>query len=135
MKNERNTSEMLIGLAIALIVVTGLIHFIGAPDNFSESAYKGILFLLNGVAALVAAVGIYRGSKTWGWGLGAAVAGGALVMYIVSRTLGLPGLGVDDDWFEPIGLLSLFVEGAFVAIAGAVLSRNFRMPQQASLSA
>ncbi len=117
-----NVPSLLTGIAIALIVVTGLIHLIEAPDNMQEAAYKGIMFFLNGGAAFVAAVGIYRGSKSWGWGLGAVVAGGALVMYVISRTIGLPGLGVDTEWLEPIGVLSLIVEGLFVAIAIAVTS-------------
>ena len=121
-RNTVSLPSLLTGFAIALIVVTGLIHFVEAPDNLQEAAYKGVLFLLNGGAALVAAMGIYRGSKTWGWGLGALVAGGALVMYVVSRTVGLPGIGVDDEWLEPIGVLSLLVEGLFVAIAIAVNS-------------
>src|SRR5579872_6418528 len=97
-----NRESLLIGAAIVLIVVTGLIHLVSGPDNFSDAAYKGILFLLNGVAAIVAAVGIYRGSKTWGWGLGLFVAAGAMIMYGVSRTIGMPGLDVDPDWLEPI---------------------------------
>jgi len=117
-------SSTLIGAAIALIVVTGLIHLVSAPDDFSEAAYKGAMFVANGFAALIAAAGIYRGSKTWGWGLGLLVAGGAMVMYVVSRTIGLPGLGVDDAWFEPIGVLSLIVEGAYVVLALKVLSQN-----------
>lgn len=121
-RNAVNVPALLTGIAIALIIVTGLIHFVEGPDNLQEAAYKGILFFLNGGAALVAAVGIYRGSKTWGWGLGVLVAGGALVMYVVSRTVGLPGIGVDDEWLEPIGVLSLLVEGLFVAIAIAIFS-------------
>ena len=116
-RNTVNVASVLAGIAIALILVTGLIHLIEAPENLQEAAYKGVLFLLNGGAALIAAVGIYRGQKTWGWGLGVLVAGGALVMYVVSRTVGLPGIGVDDEWLEPIGVLSLIVEGLFVAIA------------------
>jgi hypothetical protein len=34
----------------------------------------------------------------------------------VSRTVGLPGLEVDDEWFEPMGLASLVVEGLFVVL-------------------
>ncbi len=121
--NRIAVPQLLVGAAIALIVITGLIHFIDAPDNLQEAFYKGVLFLANGAAALFAAVGIYRGSKTWGWALGFLVAGGAFVMYIVSRTIGLPGIGVDDDWFEPMGLLSLFVEGAFVVLSLIVIVR------------
>lgn len=116
-------SSTIIGAAIALIVVTGLIHLVTAPDNFDEAAYKGILFVANGIAALIAAAGIYRGSKTWGWGLGLLVAGGAIVMYVISRTIGLPGLGVDDAWFEPIGVLSLLVEGTYVVLAVKTLAQ------------
>ncbi len=122
-------SSTIIGAAIALILVTGLIHLVSAPDNFSEAAYKGVMFAANGIAALIAAAGIYRGSKTWGWGLGLLVAGGALVMYVISRTIGLPGLGVDDAWFEPMGVLSLIVEAAYVALALKVLVQSQGSPQ------
>ena len=134
MKNEWNISDRIVGIAVALIVVTGLIHLIGTPDNLQEATYKGILFLLNGIAGLVAAYGIYRGSKSWGWGLGAAVASGAFIMYILSRTIGLPIVGVDEEWLEPMGVLSLVVEGAFVLLAGFVFARNLRLPSQNSLA-
>lgn len=121
---KRNTSEILLGAAIVLILVTGLIHLVEAPENYEEAAYKGILFALNGIGALVAAVGIYRGSRTWGWGLGLVVAGGALVTYVISRTIGLPMIGVDDEWLEPLGVLSLIVEVAFVVSTFVYASRS-----------
>jgi len=108
---------------IALIVVTGAIHFVDAPSSLEDARYKGLLFVANGVAALVAAVGIYRGSRSWGWGLGLLVAGGALVGYVISRTVGLPGLE-PDVWLEPLGVLSLVVEAAFIL----VFLRAWRMP-------
>lgn len=114
--------QILVGLGIALILITGVIHFIDAPDNLSESTLKGGLFILNGLAALAAAYGIYRNAG-WGWILGLIVAGGAFTMYVVSRTLGFPGLGVDDDWLEPMGILSLLVEGTFVVLALVALLR------------
>ncbi|MEZ4667075.1 MAG: hypothetical protein R3E39_04005 [Anaerolineae bacterium] len=120
-KLHSNKSSLVVGLAIALIVVTGLIHFVETPDNLAEAVYKGVMFALNGATALVAAAGIYQGSKTWGWGLGVLVAGGAIVMYVVSRAIGLPGVDVDSDWLEPMGVLSLVVEGVFIALAGLVL--------------
>src|SRR5437868_506212 len=91
-----NRQSLFIGAAVVLILVTGLIHLVGGPDNWSEAAYKGLLFFLNAGAAAIAAVGIYRGQKSWGWGLGLVVAGGAMVMYMISRTVGLPGLEVES---------------------------------------
>lgn len=115
------------GAAIALILVTGAIHFIDAPGSFGDATYKGLLFVANGIAAIVAAVGIYRGERSWGWGLGALVAGGALVGYVISRTVGLPGLA-PDVWLEPLGILSLLVEVSYVVLFA--LSR--REPRLAS---
>jgi uncharacterized membrane protein len=74
-----------------------------------------VLYLANFVGALTAAIGIYRG-RIWGWSLGALVAGGAFVAYVISRTVGLPGLPVEEEWLEPLGLLSLLVEALFVGL-------------------
>jgi hypothetical protein len=103
------------GAGITLILVTGAIHLIDAPSSFSDATYKGVLFVGNGIAAMVAATGIYRGARTWGWGLGTLVAAGALVGYVISRTVGLPGLA-PDVWLEPLGILSLIVEAAFLTL-------------------
>jgi hypothetical protein len=57
----------------------------------------------------------------------AAVAASALVGYVVNRTVGMPG-ATDDigNWTEPLGLASLFVEGAVVAssLAGLGAARK-----------
>jgi hypothetical protein len=103
-------------LAIAAILGTGLIHAVEAPDSFAEARYKGLLFVANGVGALVAALGTYR-NRQWGWVLGLLVAGGAVVGYAASRTVGLPGLPAEPDaWLEPIGVASLLCEGLFIVL-------------------
>lgn len=114
-----NTSKFMTGTGIVLMLLTAIIHFYDAPDAFTEVAYKGILFVLNGVGALVAAYGIWRGAP-WGWFSGLLIAGGAIVGYAVSRTVGMPGLPV-DPWLEPLGVLSLIVESLFVTLAAYLL--------------
>jgi hypothetical protein len=48
----------------------------------------------------------------------AALAGGALIGYVLSRTTGLPNATGDiGNWTEPLGLASLFVEAAVVAVS------------------
>ena len=104
-------------LAIAAILGTGLIHFVEAPDAFDEVTYKGLLFVANGVGALVAAFGLYRNNRTVGWALGVLIAAGSLVAYAASRTVGLPGLPAEPDaWLEPAGVASLVCEGLFVVL-------------------
>src|SRR5215211_7925785 len=43
-------------------------------------------------------------------------AAGAFAGYVISRTVGLPGLGVETEWLEPLGLLSLLVEALFMGL-------------------
>jgi uncharacterized membrane protein YfcA len=112
----------LVGAGISLIVVVGLIHLINSPEDLQEGSYTGLLYLANFFGALAAAVGIYRG-KRWGWTLGLLVAGGAFAGYVISRTVGLPGLPVEAEWLEPLGVLSLLVEGLFVGVFLAILAR------------
>ena len=115
----------LVGAGIALILVVGLIHLIDAPEDLEEGSYLGYLFVANFLGALVASVGIYRGNR-WGWVLGLLVAGGAFAGYMISRTAGLPGLGVEEEWLEPLGVLSLIVEALFVGVFLAILVRPER---------
>jgi hypothetical protein len=109
---------------ILLIVVVGIIHLIEAPEHLEEATYVGVLFLINVLFAFVSAFGIYRGAQ-WGWVLGVLVAGGAFVMYVVSRAIGLPGLDeVVGNWLEPAGILSLIVEGLFVLVYAATAAQT-----------
>jgi hypothetical protein len=55
----------------------------------------------------------------------AALAGSALVGYVLNRTTGLPNASGDTgNWTEPLGLASLFVEGSVVAVALAAFFRT-----------
>ncbi len=102
---------------IMLIVVVGLIHLYKAPEHFEAAPYIGVAFVINFAAAIVSAVGIYFGAKNWGWLLGAYVAGGALVAYLVTRTVGLAGFEeAVGRWGVPWGTFSLVVEGLFVTL-------------------
>jgi hypothetical protein len=102
--------------AILLIVAVGLIHLIGAPQHYKAAPYVGVGFVVNFIGALVAAVGLYR-DVLWGWLLGVIVAGGALVMYVVSRSVGLPGFEhAVGRWSGPLGVLSVVVEALFITI-------------------
>jgi hypothetical protein len=109
------SSGRLVGAGISLIVIVGLIHLINSPGDLEEGSYTGLLYLANFFGAILAAIGIYRG-RSWGWGLGALVSVGAFVGYVISRTIGLPGLPIEEEWLEPLGVLSLLVEALFVGL-------------------
>ena len=71
-----------------------------------------------------------------GWFLAIGVAAGPLVGYILSRGPGLPNY--DDDkgnWTEPLGLISLVVEGVLLILAIALFLRTARVGSAATGSA
>jgi hypothetical protein len=124
MMNATNLQGKISWAGILLIMVVGLIHLVEAPEHLEEATYVGVLFFINVLFAFVSAFGIYRGTQ-WGWVLGILVAGGAFVMYVVSRTIGLPGLAEDvGNWLEPAGILSLIVEGLFVLVYAVTATRT-----------
>lgn len=92
-------SRILQWLAVASMIVIGYLHFITAPGEYVEARYMGILFLLNFSGALVAAVGIIRKNFWWGWAPGVFIAAGSIIGYLQSRTIGMPGMEV-EEWFN-----------------------------------
>jgi hypothetical protein len=118
---------------VGLIALVGLIHLLVTPEYYGFAAYLGLLMIVNFVGSAVSAVGIYQG-RLWGWVLGVVMAAGALVAYIESRTLGLPGLPSWEPFTEPPGMISLLVEAIFLGVAGYVLLCKRRRKSEISTS-
>jgi hypothetical protein len=107
-------SRTLQWLGSGLLILIAVVHLYMAPVEYEESALLGYLFVANFLAALVAVVGIRR-QAAWGWVLGFWVAGGAIVGYIVTRTVGMPGME-PEEWLYPVGVLSIALEIAFLVL-------------------
>jgi hypothetical protein len=114
-------------LAAALLVGTGVLHLVLAPEYYGEKPYIGVLFILGGLAALEIASRLWRADDRLTWALGPATAAGMAVAFVAGRTIGLPGFH-PTDW-EPSGLASVLIELGFLAAlarharAGARTSR------------
>jgi len=108
-------TKLLQWLGVSLILATGILHFVAAPGEYSEARYMGVLFLLNFLGALISAVGIAFRKFSWGWILGVIIAGGSILGYIQSRTIGMPGMEV-EEWYDPIGIPAIIVESLFLAV-------------------
>lgn len=110
-----------------LIFLIGGAHVLIAGEHFLAATYLGILFLANFAGAIVAAFALYWSPNRWGWLLGDAVAGGAFVGFIASRTVGLPGFEEEvGKWFSIAGLLCLLIEGAFISLSLLALTPQGR---------
>lgn len=102
-------------LGMTLTGAEGVIHLALAPEHYAEAAYIGLLFLLNTLLCCFTAFGIWR-DATWGWALGMLVSGGALLLYVLARTSGLPDF-YETVWLPPAGILAVVVESLFLAVA------------------
>ena len=124
---DSEKSKIIMFFGIISIFVTGLIHAIEAPDAFHEAFYKGALFCLNAFCSLFAAIGIYMYKKVWGWRLGFLIAVFSIILYVISRTIGLPNIPAEpDEWFEPLGVVSLFAESLFIIFFIKALKKELR---------
>jgi hypothetical protein len=107
-------SRLINWFAIALILGIGMLHIMTAQNEYDEIAYMGYLFAANFFGSLIAAFGIYH-KQMWGWVLGALIAVGSIAGYAWSRTLGMPGMNV-EEWGTPYGIVSITIELLFVII-------------------
>jgi Na+/melibiose symporter-like transporter len=104
-----------------------LIHLLDSIGKWSETRYLFWMYVGLMIASLATAGWVLFTRSRTALLAAAAVAASALVGYVVSRTVGMPG-ATDDigNWTEPLGLASLFVEGAVVAagLAGLGAARG-----------
>jgi hypothetical protein len=117
------------GLGALLSIAISVIHVIdqGGLPGSREPAYVGILYYLLEVAGVVTALLLVVGVVRIGWLLSLGVSAGPLVCYLLSRGPGLPGYHDDiGNWAEPLGVISLVVEAALLALAIAVVTSVVR---------
>jgi|tagenome__1003787_1003787.scaffolds.fasta_scaffold20899426_2 hypothetical protein len=109
--------------ALRAIAVVGLLgiavtHAAEASDKFEEVPYQGYLFIAL-IVACVALAALSRVMSPTLWWTGAlTVSVVPFVLFIVSRTAGLPS-GEDDigAWSEPMGIASLVFEAVTAIVA------------------
>jgi hypothetical protein len=111
-------------LAVAGLAGIGLIHLLDSVDTYRETRWLFWAYvLLMAATVVVGGALLHRPGPFW-TSAAAIVALAPMIGYVLSRTTGLPG--ADDDignWTEPLGLASLWVEGAVVLTAASVLAR------------
>ena len=110
----------------ALSAACGLVHFAAAGEHFDVSWMHGAFFAVTGWLQLVwAVVVVARPDVSRPLLIGTALHGGALAVWVLSRTVGVP-VGPDAGVAEPVAfadaMVSIF-EAAIVLIIGAVVWR------------
>lgn len=109
------------------------IHIIdqGGVPGAKDPEYVQILYYLLEVAGVLAAGLLLTNFAKRGWILSLGVAAGPILGYVLSRGPGLPDYRDDiGNWAEPLGVLSLVVEGILLAITAATILGTSRQAQR-----
>ncbi|MEY2517054.1 MAG: hypothetical protein QOJ89_4412 [bacterium] len=117
--------------AVRATVAAGLgaiaaIHAVDAVGKWTETRYMFWMYMAAILGAVVVAAAVLFSRSRVALLAAAAVAGSVLLGYVVDRTIGMPGATSDiGNWTEPLGLASLIVETATIAVAaGGLASRR-----------
>lgn len=100
--------------------------FPGNNDGYMRVGYYALeaAAILVAIALMAAQGRILR--NTWWLALG--VAAGPMIGYVLTRSTGLPGHTDDKgNWTQPLGLLSLAVEGVLLVLAVRMARRGDRV--------
>jgi hypothetical protein len=107
------------------------------PSKLHETPYLGVLYIILIIASLLVALDVV-GKQLCGQVAPLAIGSAPLLGYISSRWIGLPGATGDiGNWLEPLGLASIFVEGAVVVLIAHswLADRKQKTPTETSLRA
>ena len=109
-------------VAVALAAAAGL-HLAAFPQHVEEGAGVATFFLLTAALQLGAAVVVPRGIGRRGRALIAAGSAGLVLLWAVSRSVGVPGSG-HGGAPEPVGLLVLLAVAAEITVVAGLLARR-----------
>jgi hypothetical protein len=111
------------GLAAIGLLGVALIHVVDAIPTFAEVPYEGWLYVGLILSAVIIAGCLVRRASRAAWTAAAGLVGAAILVYVYSRTVGLPRAADDvGNWSDPLGVASLFVEGSVLVVAGYALT-------------
>lgn len=110
--------------ALGLLAVA-LVHLIDGPGSLTDRFYVGGLELALAVACVPLALLLITRPVRLFWHAAGALCTAALLVYIASRTVGLPG-STDDigNWFQTLGVLNVLFEAVVIALAALAVRRH-----------
>lgn len=111
-------------VAASLALADGLLHLLAAPDHLGEWWGSGYFFIVVAIGQVLFALLLFseprRGRTFYLVGLVGTLA--IVVLYVVTRTVGIPWLGPGAGEVEPVGLLDVPTKATELLLAGALLA-------------
>ena len=107
--------------ALGLLAVA-VVHLIDGRGSLNGHFYVGALELALVAACVPLALLLLTRPVRLFWHAAGALCSGALLVYIASRTVGLPGSSDDiGNWFETLGVLNVLLQAGVIALAASVV--------------
>lgn len=107
--------------AIGLLAVA-IVHLIDGPGSLTDQFYVGALELALAAACVPLALLLLTRPVGLFWHAAGALCTAALLVYVASRTTGLPGSSDDiGNWSQMLGVLTVLFELAVIALAAFVV--------------
>ena len=102
----------IVSLGLAGIAV---VHILDLPGKWTEVRYLGWSYVAIIAASLFLMEQVIVRASTLDYLASAGLAASVIAGFVINRTVGMPG-AMDDigNWLEPLGMLSLFIEGVVV---------------------
>lgn len=124
---DRAAESRVIPRAVGVLgcLAVAAIHVIdqGGVPGLKDPEYVQVLYYLLELAGVAAAALLLTRYARSGWLMSLGVAAGPILGYVLSRGPGLPDYSDDiGNWTEPLGVLSLIVEGILLILAAVVLA-------------
>jgi hypothetical protein len=125
------------GAGVATIFAAGLLHAFITPEYVKEKLYIGASFGISFVLCTLVAAWLWARPSRNAWIAGSLLAGGMVVGFLLSRTVGLPGFDESGEWAHwTEGFPALSAELGFLALAiKPMLSANSHVAPSATFDA
>jgi hypothetical protein len=122
------------GALLALAVATAHVADQGGLTAFSSPDWLGWTYRLIEVGGVLTALTLmWRRFAKLGWAAGVLLGIGPFLGYIASRTVGVPGDGVDvGNWGDWVGTVALILEAGIVTISLGMLRAGLQQPTSVS---
>jgi hypothetical protein len=105
--------------------ISAAAHLPVLREHLHEVPYIGVEFMVLIVACLLIAVAAPAWDTAGLYAVAAMAAALAIVAYVTTRAVTLPGLADDvGDWFEPLGMVAILAESVMVVVAACAISRR-----------
>lgn len=107
------------------LVAVAVVHLVDGPGSLSDQFYVGALELALAAACVPLAILLLTRPVRLFWHAAGALCTAALLVYLASRTVGLPG-STDDigNWLQTLGVLNVALEVGVIALAALVVRRG-----------